>query len=234
MEHRRRTRWTGRPRPQHASAHGASATLRFTINVSPTSTSTSCSHTRSILSALGSITAEKRNRQTRVFRNAVTSTKQRTATCSNRQKNKFRTPDNLQTSSFNGNAFRERILTFLTGSALQTEFAATHSKQKTGTFLTGARIAIKLFKIRQLRTQKLARRGARNRYDVRGFSAFLPGSAQKAECDVTHSKQTTAPFLPGATTAHYLLAVQLSNRRTDPILPARNLSLIEFVGGSTL
>ena len=31
--------------------------------------------------------------------------------------------------------------------------------------------------------------------------AFLPGSAKYVECDVTHSKQTTAPFLPGATTA---------------------------------
>ena len=33
-------------------------------------------------------------------------------------------------------------------------------------------------------------------------STFLPGSAQYVECDVTHSKQTTATFLPGATTAH--------------------------------
>ena len=32
-------------------------------------------------------------------------------------------------------------LTFLTGSALQTEFAVTHSKQTTGTFLTGSRFA---------------------------------------------------------------------------------------------
>jgi len=32
-------------------------------------------------------------------------------------------------------------------------------------------------------------------------SAFLPGSAQQVKCDVTRSKQTTGPFLPGATTA---------------------------------
>ena len=32
-------------------------------------------------------------------------------------------------------------------------------------------------------------------------AAFLPGSAKYVECDVTLSKQTTAPFLPGATTA---------------------------------
>jgi hypothetical protein len=28
-------------------------------------------------------------------------------------------------------------------------------------------------------------------------SAVLPGTSQYVECDVTHSKQTTAPFLPG-------------------------------------
>jgi hypothetical protein len=31
---------------------------------------------------------------------------------------------------------------------------------------------------------------------------LLPGSAQNIECDVTYSKQTTATFLPGATTAY--------------------------------
>jgi hypothetical protein len=34
------------------------------------------------------------------------------------------------------------------------------------------------------------------------FLAFLPSSALRVECDVTHSKQTAALFLPGATTAH--------------------------------
>jgi hypothetical protein len=33
-------------------------------------------------------------------------------------------------------------------------------------------------------------------------SAFLPGSAQYVESDVTHSKQTTATFLPGSRFAH--------------------------------
>ena len=32
---------------------------------------------------------------------------------------------------------------------------------------------------------------------------FLPGSAQYVESDVTHSKQTTATFLPGATTPQF-------------------------------
>ena len=41
------------------------------------------------------------------------------------------------------------------------------------------------------------------RVAVRGsrpLAPFLPGSAQKAECDVTSTKQTTGEFLPGATT----------------------------------
>src|ERR1700683_3241710 len=33
------------------------------------------------------------------------------------------------------------------------------------------------------------------------FLAFLPGSGLRGESDVTYSKQTTAPFLPGARTA---------------------------------
>jgi hypothetical protein len=33
-------------------------------------------------------------------------------------------------------------------------------------------------------------------------SPLLPGSAQYIECDVTYSKQTTAKFLPGATTTY--------------------------------
>jgi hypothetical protein len=33
--------------------------------------------------------------------------------------------------------------------------------------------------------------------------AFLPGSGSQVECDVTHSKQTSAPFLPGSRIATY-------------------------------
>jgi dTMP kinase len=35
------------------------------------------------------------------------------------------------------------------------------------------------------------------------FSQFLPGTAPQVECDVTHSKQSTASFLPGATTPQF-------------------------------
>ena len=35
------------------------------------------------------------------------------------------------------------------------------------------------------------------------FTTFLPGTASRVECDVTHSKQTAASFLPGATTPQF-------------------------------
>jgi hypothetical protein len=39
-------------------------------------------------------------------------------------------------------------------------------------------------------------------------SAFLPGTAQYVECDVTHSKQSLDSFLTGATTTHIRAASQ--------------------------
>ena len=53
--------------------------------------------------------------------------------------------------------------------------------------------------------------------------AFLPGSAQYVECDVTHSKQTTATFLPGSRFAHShaptSFANALSNREHQLLEP---------------
>jgi hypothetical protein len=37
-----------------------------------------------------------------------------------------------------------------------------------------------------------------NSHAVNRILTFLPGSGLREECDVTHSKQTTAPFLPGS------------------------------------
>jgi hypothetical protein len=45
---------------------------------------------------------------------------------------------------------------FLTGSAPQTEFDVTHSKQTTGKFLTGARMHIRILKFWPFTTQDLA------------------------------------------------------------------------------
>ena len=101
---------------------------------------------------------------------------------------------------------------FLTGSAPQTEFDVTYSKQTLGKFLTGARTAIKIFKLCARRTQKLTRRGGYKRYMIHRLCvrsethdrAFLPGSGSQVEIDVTHPRQTAGSFLPGATTARCL------------------------------
>jgi hypothetical protein len=202
MEHGRRASWAGSPRPQHASAQSASRIVVVTTCVGlPASTSAFYSRTGPKISASGSTKAEELTRQTLVFRNAVTSTKQRTATCSNRQEIKFRALANLRTSSFNGSTVRNAFRPFLTGSTPQTEFGVTHSKQRTEKFLTGARMHIKGSTISTPKTQELARVNLRNRYLTRGFNTFLPGSAQKVECDVTYSQKSTYKFLTGATPA---------------------------------
>jgi hypothetical protein len=57
----------------------------------------------------------------------------------------------------------------------------------------------------------------------RCFLAFLPGSGLRVECDVTYSKHTTAPFLPGARTARSharsSVATALSNRELELLEP---------------
>jgi hypothetical protein len=173
MEHGRRTSWTGRPRSLHVSAHCASRISRsITRTVSPTSSSASLIGYSGIPSSTQIGPAEL-NRQTREFRNAVTCTKQRAATCSNRQKIKFCETNYLQTGAVTCSAFSERFLTFLTGSALQTEFAVTHSKQRTGKFLTGARMHIRIFEILQMSAQNLAALNPQSHARFASFRAFL-------------------------------------------------------------
>jgi hypothetical protein len=160
MEHGRLTRWTGRPRPQHASARVASQILRTTpLGVSPASP-----------------LASPLPRDSKTLSPSPSVALAGSAICP---------------------AFRP----FLTGSAPQTEFGVTHSKQRTEKFLTGARMHIKGSAISTPKTQKLARVKLRNRHDAYGSCAFLPGSVQQVECDVSYSKQSTGEFLPGATTA---------------------------------
>jgi hypothetical protein len=163
MEHGRRTSWTGGPRPQHVPARGGFRTSRVdTLIVSPPPTSACYLHSTPKISSQMPLENAELNRQIPVFRNAVTHRKQRVGTRSNRQRNQIWKPDNLGTTSVTVRTFRGAFLafstglpraafakgsvcisTFLTGSALQTEFAVTHSKQSTGTFLTGSRIASK-------------------------------------------------------------------------------------------
>jgi hypothetical protein len=56
---------------------------------------------------------------------------------------------------------------------------------------------------------------------TRPLPSFLPGSAQNVECDVTPTKQTTATFLPGATTACFVEGT--SGKRTAQMAPADSL-----------
>ena len=89
----------------------------------------------------------------------------------------------------------------LTESARQTEFDLSHSKQRTGKFLTEARTHISVF---QFSPKSAQNPGSGNPKNSPGFATartFLPGSAQNIENDVTYSKQRTGEFLPGATTA---------------------------------
>jgi dTMP kinase len=81
----------------------------------------------------------KLNRQTPELERFVTRTKQTPALRSNRQNFHFCLTKNLVVAD----ARIEKFNAFLTGSAPQTEFAVTHSKQTTETFLTGARTAIR-------------------------------------------------------------------------------------------
>jgi hypothetical protein len=121
--------------------------------------------------------------------------------------------------------FRPAFLPFLTGSAPQTELAVTHSKQRTEKFLTGARMHIKGSTISTPKTQKLARVKPRNRHDAYGSCAFLPGSVQKVECDVTYSKQSIDKFLPGATTAHFASRMVQRDAQFGPRMIQRDASL---------
>jgi len=43
-------------------------------------------------------------------------------------------------------------------------------------------------------------------------TTFLPGTAQYVESDVTHSKQTTAPFLPGTRTGRSCIGISYARR----------------------
>src|SRR5271168_4133660 len=104
---------------------------------------------RSLFSSNG----DKLNRQIQELERLVTRRKQRIALTSNRQKFQFcKTKNSATTEASTANlsefltglprAFFAKdsvhTSTFLTGSAPQTEFAVTHSKQTTATFLTGS------------------------------------------------------------------------------------------------
>ena len=166
MEHGRRTGWTGRPRPQHISVHGSSRTWQVTaLSVLPASSPALRIHTGPKISASGPTKTAELNRQTRVFRNAVTRRKQRIATRSNRQSIRFWKTEDLCSTSLSASALSDDFPAFLPGLP--------------AVFLEGLPRAV----------------FAKGSVCI---NTFLPGSAQQVEFAVTHSKQTTATFLPGS------------------------------------
>ena len=166
MEHGRRTGWTGRPRPQHVSVHGSSRTWQVTaLSVLPASSPALRIHTGPKISASGPTKTAELNRQTRVFRNAVTRRKQRIATRSNRQSIRFWKTEDLCSTSLSASALSDDLPAFLPGLP--------------AVFLEGLPRAV----------------FAKGSVCI---NTFLPGSAQQVEFAVTHSKQTTATFLPGS------------------------------------
>jgi hypothetical protein len=199
MERRRRTGWTGGRTPQHASARAASNVLPVTFTALPAALLPASRLPSSLkISSSTPIKTAELNRQTRVFRNAVTRRKQRVGTRSNRQKNQIWTSDNLGMVSTAASAFRTAFFAFLPGSAQQVECAVTHSKQSTATFLPGSRIASKHRTFSTPAPQKLAWVKPRNRYLTQGFNTFLTETALHSKTAVTHSKQSTGTFLTGA------------------------------------
>jgi glucoamylase len=120
-----------------------------------------------------STTPDKLNRQTREFKRLVTRSKQIIALSSNRQKIQFCKTINFAATEASTASLRP----FLTGSAPQTEFDVTHSKQTPEKFLTGSRTAIKVFKFRGRQTKNLApanlpaRRGAGEMVESRAMNS---------------------------------------------------------------
>ena len=110
----------------------------------------------------------------------------------------------------------------------------SYRKQTIKPLLTGSRFAHKLFEICQISTQNLAPDRLIKTPRFSDSSAFLPGSAQNIENDVTSRKQTTGKFLPGATTTHPRLAVQLTNRHPNPIFRFPRMPLIALIEGGKL
>jgi hypothetical protein len=87
-----------------------------------------------------------------------------------------------------------RSSAFLPGTAQCVESDVTHSKQTPGRFLPGARTARRPFRL----PSKIVNSASLACPDVGRPTAFLTGSASHSRSSVTHSKQSTEPFLTGS------------------------------------
>ena len=111
------------------------------------------------------------NREPDLLERELSHCKQRNATCSNRElwtvenpakivnSGSFRMSEGLSLPVISDSDFRQ-LTFFLTGTASHSEFVVTHSKQTTGEFLTGARIACFRSAALQLKPQECCSRVA--------------------------------------------------------------------------
>ena len=111
------------------------------------------------------------NRELDLLERGLSRCKQRKATVSNRElwtvenpakivnSSSFRMSEALSLPAISDTNFRQ-LASFLTGTASHSEFVATHSKQTTGEFLTGARIACFRSAALQLKPQECCSRVA--------------------------------------------------------------------------
>jgi hypothetical protein len=164
MEHGRRTSWTVRPRPRHASAHGTSATSRVTTLVVssallsasdvqasskiPSSTTLTGSAVRD--GFLAFLTGSAPQTELAVTHSKQTTGKFLTGARTAFRRNTISTPQTQKLARVKQptrRGGRNRCLshgfhTFLTETASQTEMAVTYRKQTTAHSLTETRIAL--------------------------------------------------------------------------------------------
>jgi hypothetical protein len=123
------------------------------------------------------------NRELDLLERHLSHCKQRKATISNRELSTvcdstgIATANSSQVSESPSSAAvsdpnSRQLATFLTGSASQTEFVVTHSKQTTGEFLTGARNA---FKVVQFRAESRTESQGQREKDCRSRDAAEQG-----------------------------------------------------------
>jgi len=125
----------------------------------------------------------------------------------------------------------------LTGSAPQTEFRATHSKQTTEKFLTGARTHISIFNFSSFVTQNLVQLIQRRRYLTNpGRSSDRAShhiSNRHWPANRSHRKQTIKPHLTETRISHPGLRNRISTRFWPKSRSNRKQTSKPFLPGAT-
>ena len=192
MEYGRRTSWTGGPRPRIRvrPPHGFARLLQPGVRITGSSDfgpfpRTPASSWRHILERSSRRISDISNR---FWAKNRTCRKQTIKPCLTGARTHIRISEILQISAQNDDATSIVIPFTLTQEGSE---AVSAGPPKSQTGLPGRRL------VEPGRSNSRAWGRGRK---AAGIGPFLPGSAEKVECDVTHSKQTMDEFLPGATT----------------------------------